>query len=263
MITIYESQVQDRLEVCPYCMNPPTRGQLGCCGESSAHFEPAIDTGDEIYLESEVFIVPSLLPGSNPVVPLTVPLEEVKKALRVANSHDEDYSKAVLGYLVAHYSKIVPMAILTLSLFSCAPGMPIIQFGQPVPGPRGEIGTPGQDGAPGRDGQSCTVTQVANGALISCPDGTTTAILNGTNGVDGQPAPANAYDVVATIDPCGPTSAYDEILLKLANGQILAHFASGAKQFLTLVPPGNYTVTDGTGCKFTVTPTGEVTNEHN
>lgn len=258
MITIYESQVQDRLEVCPYCMNPPTRGQLGCCGESSCHFEPAIDTGDEIYLESEVFVVPELPPGSNPAVPLTVPLDEVKKALRVANSHDEDYSKAVLGYLVARYSKLVPVAVLTLSLFSC---MHQVDYNRPgIVGPKGETGAPGQDG---RDGQSCTVTQVANGALISCPDGSRTAILNGAPGADGQPAPATAYTVTELIDPCGPQGAYDEVLLKLANGQILAHFASGAKQFLTIVPPGNYTVTDGTGCKFTVTPTGEVINEHN
>lgn len=196
--------------------------------------------------------LPELPPGNNPVVPLTVPLAEVKKALRVADSHDEDYSKAVLGYLVARYSKLVPVVVLTLNLFSC---MYQVDYNRPgIVGPKGDSGS---------DGKSCTVTQVANGALISCPDGTSTAILNGTPGADGQPAPATAYTVTELVDPCGPQGAYDEVLLKLANGQILAHFASGAKQFLTIVPPGNYTSTDSTNCFFTITPTGEVTNEHN
>lgn len=258
MITIYESDVIDELTVCPYCMNPRTCESLGCCGESSEHFEQAVATKDEVYLLSEVMIVPQLPPGDNPVVPLTVPLDDVKKALRIAESHDEDYSRAVLGFLVAKHTKYVPLIMLTLSLFSC---MHQVDYNRPgIVGPKGETGAPGQDG---RDGQSCTVTQVANGALISCPDGTSTAILNGTPGADGQTAPATAYTVTELVDPCGPQGAYDEVLLKLANGQILAHFASGAKQFLTIVPPGNYTVTDGTSCRFTITPTGEVTNEHN
>lgn len=257
MITIYESDVIDELTVCPYCMTPRTYESLGCCGESREHFEQAVATKDEVYLLSEVFIVPQLPPGDNPAVPLTVPLDDVKKALRIAESHDEDYSRAILGFLVAKHTKYAPLVMLALTLFSCAPGLPIVQFGQPVPGPRGEVGAPGQDG------KTCSVSQLENGALLSCPDGSSIAILNGAPGADGQPAPASAFTIVGTVDPCGPQGRFDEVLLKLANGQVLAHFASGNKQFLTIVPPGNYTVTDGTGCKFTITNEGEVTGEHN
>jgi hypothetical protein len=149
-----------------------------------------------------------------------------------------------------YWSMKVAIIALTILTAACAP-----QVDYNVPGkvgPAGPAGERGSDGSDGANGQSCTVTQMVNGALVSCPDGTTTAILNGTNGVDGQPAPANAYDVVATIDPCGPTSAYDEILLKLANGKILAHFSSGAYQYLTLIGPGNYRTTDASACLFTV-----------
>lgn len=113
MKQIYESQVQDELTVCPYCMNPPTRGQRSCCGEN--HFEEAIDTGDEIYLLSEVEIVPDLPPGNDPVVPLS----EVKKALKVANNSQELYSASVLNFLVQKYTVFVLM--LAIGFSSCAP----------------------------------------------------------------------------------------------------------------------------------------------
>lgn len=113
MKQIYESQVQDELTVCPYCMNPPTRGQRSCCGEN--HYEPAIDTGDEIYLLSEVEIIPDLPTGSNPVVPL----EEVKKALKVASKNQEIYSSATLQYLVQKYTVFV--VLLAIGFSGCAP----------------------------------------------------------------------------------------------------------------------------------------------
>lgn len=118
-------------------------------------------------------------------------------------------------------------------------------------------------GPAGQDGKSCTVATVTNGALITCPDGTASVVLNGQNGTDGQNAPPTAYSVVEVIDPCGKQAAFDEVLLKLANGQIMAHFASGAQQFLALIGPGSYSTTDGTHCYFTITNEGTVTNEHN
>ena len=228
MKQIYESQVQDELTVCPYCMNPPTRGQFSCCGEN--HFEPAIDTGDEIYLLSEVEIIPDLPPGNDPVVPLS----EVKKALKVANSSQELYSASVLNFLVQKYTVFV--LLLAIGFSGCAPFMqqepPRVYFEQGPAGPAGQ------------DGRSCTVATVANGALITCPDGTASVVLNGQNGADGQNAPPTAYSVTAVIDPCGKQAAFDEVLLKLANGQIMAHFASGAQQFLALIGPGSYSTSD-------------------
>lgn len=48
----------------------------------------------------------------------------------------------------------------------------------------GHNGAPGTPGLDGTDGLSCTVTQTADGAIITCPDGSTAVIAN------GQPGPA-------------------------------------------------------------------------
>jgi len=97
------------------------------------------------------------------------------------------------------------------------------------------------NGADGRPGSDCSVEQLSNGAIIRCAS--TTAILT----------PQGAqYAVVDIIDPCGDSPGFDEVLLRLANGQLLAHFASGSLQFLTLVPDGSYVTTDSQQCHFTV-----------
>lgn len=246
MREIYESQIVDTLEVCPYCMNPP-KGHGSCCGE--VHYEEAYDIGDEILLASEVVFKQPLPRGAaNVDLDAVVPLQDVKAALQVANAKNETYSSATLAFLVRKYT-VFGFLVLAILANGCAPQVQLVPIdqGPPIPGPKGDTGAPGQN---------CTVTAVANGALINCPDGTQAVVLN------GQDAQAGAYDIVGTVDPCGKEAAFDEVLLKLANGQFMAHYASGAKQFLAIIGPGNYTVTDGTGCKFTITNSGEVTNEH-
>lgn len=49
------SELIDEQTVCPYCMNPAAG--IGCCGESSAHFERAYITKTECLLESEVEVM--------------------------------------------------------------------------------------------------------------------------------------------------------------------------------------------------------------
>ena len=51
-----KSDVDDELLLCPYCMAPVDCETRGCCGESSAHFEPGYDIKGELYLESEVVL---------------------------------------------------------------------------------------------------------------------------------------------------------------------------------------------------------------
>lgn len=68
-----------------------------------------------------------------------------------------------------------------------------------------------------------------------------------------------SLDVSEIIDPCGSQGAYDEVLLRLGNGQIMAHYASGTNQFLTLLSAGNYVTTDGTNCHFTISASGVIT----
>lgn len=106
----------------------------------------------------------------------------------------------------------------------------------------------------GKDGQSCTVAAMSNGAIITCGT-TSTVILNGAKGTDGsngKDAPPTAYSVVEMIDPCGAQSQFDEVLLRLANNQLIAHFSNGSNQFLTVIGPGSYITTDGTSCHFTI-----------
>ncbi len=97
----------------------------------------------------------------------------------------------------------------------------------------------------------CSVKEVENGAEITCGE-TRVVILNGQKGKDGKDAPDSAYQITETIDPCGKQSSYDEVILRLANKQLLAHFSTGDKQFLVLIGSGNYVTTDGTNCAFTV-----------
>lgn len=47
-------EVEDRILVCPYCMEP-SEGKFGCCGESSTHFEIAnLMIDGTILLDSEL-----------------------------------------------------------------------------------------------------------------------------------------------------------------------------------------------------------------
>lgn len=127
-------------------------------------------------------------------------------------------------------------------------------------GPAGPTGNTGPAGPQGPKGDSCTIQAVVNGALISCQDGTNVVILNGEDGDDAPPTP---YTVVSLVDPCGPQGSYDEVLMRLGNGQLMAHYANGSQQFLTIVGPGSYVTTDGTSCFFTIASDLSITNEHN
>lgn len=144
-----------------------------------------------------------------------------------------------------------------------------VTYAKPIRGPIGPQGPTGPAGERGEPGTSCSVTQTVNGAIISCTDGTSVVVLNGsngtngTNGQDGVSPPASAYSVTQIVDVCGKQAAFDEVLLRLANGQLLAHYASGANQFLTVLTPGNYVTTDGTHCYFTVDNDLQISNIHN
>jgi len=120
-------------------------------------------------------------------------------------------------------------------------------------------GDRGFNGSDGKDGSSCSVAQASNGAVITCQDGTSTLILNGTNGADGQNAPPTAFTVTEILDPCGDAPGqFDEVLLRLANGQVIAHFASGNLQFLAVLSPGSYVTTDSQACHFTLNSDGTI-----
>jgi hypothetical protein len=197
-----------------------------------------------------------------------------------------DLARALVAYIVLTWALLLGF-LLTCLLWGCSCGR-YEAVGPPGPpgatgsagatgtqGARGPAGPTGPQGVAGKPGVSCT----ASGQTVSCSDGTQAVLTPGTPGVpgpagpagaDGAPgapgpagadAPASPYNVVAVISPC-PTSAvpFHEVLLRLANGELLAHYDDGAaKQFLTLVTPGAYVLTDGSGCYFTVNSDGSVT----
>lgn len=159
-------------------------------------------------------------------------------------------------------------------------------YKEPSPGPSGSPGQDGIAGRDGKDGDTCSVWQADNGAVITC-GGNSVVVFNGPAGADGESivgpqgpkgdpgkdgvdgkdgidgqdgadAPPTPYTVTELIDPCGDAPGYDEVLMRLHNGLLVAHFASGTKQFLTVIGPGTYMTTDGTACTFTVSPSGIV-----
>ncbi len=98
-------------------------------------------------------------------------------------------------------------------------------------------------GSDGRDGQSIAGPQGEPGQ-------------DGEQGIPGQAA------VLEVIDPCGDAPGiYDEVILRLANGQLLASFsenANGKNTRFSILTPGSYVTTDGSNCGFTVTAEGDI-----
>lgn len=126
-------------------------------------------------------------------------------------------------------------------------------------GDKGDKGDTGETGAKGDTGDTG-----ATGATGSKGDkgdkGDTGATgATGPAGSSGTPA---GYTPVAVVDPCGASGGYDEVLLVLANGQILASFsdkANGENTRFSLIKPGSYVTTDGTNCYFNVDSNNNVT----
>lgn len=108
---------------------------------------------------------------------------------------------------------------------------------------------------------SCSVEAADGGSLITCPDGSQQVVLdgvdgtNGTDGIDGtngQDADLPDSTVTEVIDPCGDGPGFDEVLLVLADGSIVAYFA-GVGGFLAVLDCNqNYVTTDTQACMFRV-----------
>lgn len=119
----------------------------------------------------------------------------------------------------------------------------------------GKQGAPGIPGNPGSPASPCSVTSIAigqpeapnGGSLISCPDGSSSLVLNGTNGMAGT--------TVTPIQFCPGVTTYPNEFNELGFcilGNIYAVYSiPGA--FMTLIPPGEYSSTGvNSTCTFTV-----------
>ena len=128
-------------------------------------------------------------------------------------------------------------------------------------GERGAEGDTGEAGPQGESGAGCTVTPVANGVEVKCGEGEAVVIHNGQDGVNGQDGRGGitAYTVTSIVDSCGKQASYDEVLLRMGNGDLMAHYSDGSKQFITVIGPGTYLTTDGTSCMFTIHPDKTIT----
>ena len=121
-----------------------------------------------------------------------------------------------------------------------------------VVGCSGKNGSSGANGKPGAPGAGCVVEQMFNGAMIKCGDFSAIVL----NGEDGQPT---SFTIVEIVDPCGDMPNYlDEVIFRLANGSLIAHYSKAGLQFLTVLAPGNYRTRDMQACNFTILPTNEV-----
>ena len=99
---------------------------------------------------------------------------------------------------------------------------------------------------------ACSVEDTAEGALITCADGSSTVVNDGTNGDDGLDG-IDGLDGSAPfkiVDPCGDGPGADEVVLVFESGEILAWYKnlglSELQEGLT------YVTTDQQKCKFKV-----------
>lgn len=131
------------------------------------------------------------------------------------------------------------------------------------------------------DQKTCVAQETEQGSTITCPDGSTATIKNGSSGPEGAPgAPgqdgksgdAGAAGKDGAIGPSGPAGvdgmagtaiselvpcpgiagAYPETLLCIDGRLYAAYDGDPAAVHLTEVGPGNYRTTDGRVCYFTV-----------
>lgn len=150
-------------------------------------------------------------------------------------------------------------------------------------GQDGEDGRDGRNGTNGTNGTSCSVTQLSNGARITCGNNVALVYngINGTNGTNGtngsscsisnlsngaritcgntsqdiydgedgrDSALCDAIGIASYIKPCGAEFNNDEIFLRMTDGNILALYDGGANlDRLVLLAPGNYVTTDRNG----------------
>lgn len=113
------------------------------------------------------------------------------------------------------------------------------------------------------DPEQCDSSKTGDLVTVFCYKYNLTFQFNAQDGVDGEKGDTGEKGLNGTkgedailevIDPCGPSDdGFDEVILKLNTGDLMAYFESGDRRFLTLLTPGNYITTDTQRCAFTIT----------
>ncbi len=156
--------------------------------------------------------------------------------------------------------KLLQLIPLALFLMSCGVTPPTVVVGPA--GAKGDVGDRGLPGADGNPGTSCTVSSVpangaapTGGALIACPDGTQSLVLNGTPGVNGT--------VITPVPLCPGVTTYPSVFIEVAfciQSRLYAVYSANSG-FLTEIVPGAYTSSAiGSRCDLTVSANCAVSN---
>ena len=175
-----------------------------------------------------------------------------------------------VGFVVVHNNPCSVEATASGAVIKCPDGTQ-------VPIQNGSKGIDGTNGLNGSNGHSAVLTTTP---ATSCANGGTTILMatdsndNGSFDVsdagissatvcNGENAPPTPFSPVALLEPCGDAPGiYDEVLLRLSNGTVLASFsdnAAGANTRFSLLGAGTYTTTDGDSCTFTLDSSGNLT----
>jgi hypothetical protein len=103
----------------------------------------------------------------------------------------------------------------------------------------------------------CTVTLVPNGQQVSCPDGTSGIVYNGTNGTNGTIVKTVQFCPNST--PIYPTT-FPEVGIVIGTSIYAVYSANDG--FLTLLTPGTYySNAIGSSCDFIVNSDGTITQD--
>ncbi len=98
-----------------------------------------------------------------------------------------------------------------------------------------------------------TQNQLTNEAAINDINLAITDSQNKLNSIQATVAELTLRTTVSKIiDPCGTAPGYNEVLLRMSDGNLVAYFESGSNRFLSLIQPGSYRTTDGTNCNFNI-----------
>lgn len=102
----------------------------------------------------------------------------------------------------------------------------------------------------------CTTSPIAGGVQITCPNGSTSTVLNGAAGAPGT--------VITSVQFCpnlGETvygSNWPEFG-ECVNGDLYGVYFTGNYAFWAKLPPGVYSSTSMNGCNFTIGANCQVT----
>lgn len=119
------------------------------------------------------------------------------------------------------------------------------------PGVNGSNGKDGSNGLNGQDGHSCSVSKSGAVTTITCPDGTTSTITDGSD-----PSATRTIELCHASHP----GTYPEYGLCIDN-QLYAVYWDGHNAWMALIVPGTYHSTSSTdSCSFIVGNNCQVTN---